>query len=219
MRILLTCLLSIFFFMPLRGQDITESFIDSLYTNDYGKALGLRAVQTINYTLNFVENLDTVVYFRSGEELVYFYEGQRLAVPSYPTTGNETVSIYFNNGHGSFSASIRILETIMKDVKAEVIVQVLINFQSNRAIVKHQVNDLLNGRYRELTLDGKPLIEGYYTQIDSTWQDTVLHINPITYDAENSLVIRDKFAVKVGRWLYYNEQGDTIKIENYPEID
>ncbi|MFK8163143.1 MAG: hypothetical protein AB8H12_11825, partial [Lewinella sp.] len=76
---------------------------------------------------------------------------------------------------------------------------------------------VLTGRYMELTLDKVVTHEGNYQQVDSSYVDTVLTVNPETYEIYDVYVPRKKHPLKIGIWVYRDRSGDTLKVEHYPE--
>ena len=197
-------------------QGLTDEFIDSLL--EQGLYYDFVAVRRINYTLKSMEELDTIAYSRIREKLVYSYNGEVLDDPFDNAAPNEPVRIFYNAVHGSWGVRLHIDRMTKEGKKETIFVESSSTAQSSKSVLKHFVDGVANGRYLEQSLSGTTLVEGYYNQIDSSWQDAISSVDPETYDVKYTFVTRDKFAVKVGRWLYRNEEGDTIRIEEYRNI-
>jgi hypothetical protein len=219
MRMLLILLFLISLAVPLPGQEITDEFIGSLYSHHDQLVYEFTGVRRINYALKCVGGLDTVAYHRKGDELVYSYEGQKLNDPFGRASKDRPVRIWSYNGHGRWSVEMHVIKMMEDGGKEEFVIETVSNQEYDKFTYSYYINDISAGHYLELTPYGETLVDGNYTQIDSIWQDTIPLVNPETYEVSDSLVVRHKFPLKTGRWLYYGEQGDTLRIELYPEID
>lgn len=226
MKTLFTLLLLPLPFLYAIGQEITKDFVDALWEKAPYKGKALQNVQLLNMWLEVIGDIDTVSYVPSGDTLVYTFKNEVINADVSGGRGEQPRITWLTGIHGYQLLGCRYTSPSGEGVgmKEEAIVvrrTACDAMTSNETLTIEHYNDgVLSDRYVTVSRRSlKVLVEGQYSQIDSIWLDTVLHINPVTYDRVDSLVIRSKFPVKAGQWLYYNEQGDTIKIEEYPEID
>lgn len=201
----------------LRGQEVTDEFMDALFQSGNKDWYSLRSVFTINYYLQHAGTYDTIAYRRDGEDVLFSYQGEVIPEISDRKNLEGPVSVYGGiTGHtikrhqGVFRASNGIEKRI--NIRNNYLYKI-----DKEVVIAYYQDDVLIGPYLELTLDNTVTKKGDYQQIDSLYVDTVIAVNPATYEIYDKYVPRKKYPLKVGTWVYRNRSGDTLKVEHYPE--
>ncbi|SEQ46923.1 hypothetical protein [Neolewinella agarilytica] len=215
----------LFLSCSLSAQKITKGFLHSLSERIPHKGKAYQNIQHLNSWLQLAGEPDTIVYQRSGDTIVYTFRGNEINVDANLNGEKRPIVTWHNGVHGHWLLGCRYTSKKEEEIglKEEAIV---VRIRECNARTKNETVTLEN--YRNGVLMGRSvkfsrrslsvLEEGQYRQIDSLWQDTVLHVDPMTYEIVDSLIIRNKYPVKFGEWLYFNEKGDTVKVEShYPK--
>ncbi|WP_020567807.1 hypothetical protein [Neolewinella persica] len=201
----------------LHGQEITDEFLESLFESgneDYWYCL--QSVYSLNYYIIHVANPDTIAYHREEDRIVFSYQGD--TVKGICDRGNTDVRVSVFGG-GSWH-TIRRRQGIFREqsgLEMRINVHSGLHHLDKEVVFAYYLDDVLTGHYMELTLDKVVMKEGAYQQIDSSYVDTVLTVNPDTYEVYDEYVPRKKYPLKIGTWVYRNRSGDTLKVERNPE--
>lgn len=202
----------------LHGQEITDEFVESLF--DSGKQdyrYCLRSVYRLNYYINHVGKPDTIAYRREGNGILFSYRGNQVAGLCDSANTEVPVSV---SGGGSLHSSRYYKGIFRQSNGLEMRINVsrsAFHHLDKEVVFAHYRDDVLTGHYMELTRDKVVTHEGIYQQVDSSYVDTVLIVNPLIYEVYIEFVPRKKYPMKVGTWVYRNRSGDTLKVEHYPE--
>lgn len=226
------CRVIIFLFLiilsgSLPAQEVTKIYLDSLLESshyNYNKVNLFYRVQELNALLKVACEPDTISYRRSADTFLYTLRGDGINVNFNRNRKNKFTVFWSSSGHGP--SVFKGCEIVLSDDVSlwKKIIQVRkINdaeAKQNKFAVEHYSDGVLNGPYVELDkYEYRVYVNGQYTQMDSVWRESAIYIDPMTYEVIDSLIVRNKYPVKSGEWLYFNEEGDTLKVEYYPRID
>ena len=207
---------------PLSAQEITESFLQSLCERVPHKGKAYQNVQYLNSWLQVAGEPDTIAYQRSGDTIVYTFRGSEINVDANRNGEKRPIVTWYTGVHGHWLLGCRYTSKKGEGIglKEEAVVarvtECNANTKNETVTLESYQNDVLMGRSVKFSRRSLSILEeGQYRQIDSVWQDTVLHVDPMTYEMVDSLIIRNKYPIKSGVWLYFNEEGDTLKVESY----
>jgi len=208
----------------LSGQDLTDEFVDSLAAKgDLNEWHYIKEVKAVNHLLKIASAIDTITYLRKGDETECKYKGQIVTNPlsnisrHKPTTTcysdtcrQITVMCYLRIGHENYITveDHRIFETQLNCHPDELEVSM---------VLSHIANEVLDGKWVKFDQLGNPLLIGKYQQVDSIYSDSIAEIDPATYEVIYTPVQRNKYPKKIGIWAHLNTEGDTLRVEHYPE--
>lgn len=200
-------------FAQTNVDDLTTALIDQ---NRSSELLELDAIRSINYYLKLAEALDTIAFKGSGDTISYSYKNKEIDPFFDRKKPNKPVSITVGIGHGRRSYRGVFKKPGGEERRVRIIKDHLYDREKN-LIVAHYRDDVLCGRYVEFAPSNAIIKEGSYYQIDSLYQDTIISINPDTYEVVYSTIQRTKYPIKTGSWAYRNPEGDTLRVEHYPK--
>lgn len=201
----------------VNGQEITDDFVESLLHRGDKDYYCLQSVFKLNYYLQQVGGFDTIAYRRDGKGVRFSYQGEVISEICDRKNLEGPVSIYGGvTGH-----TIKRHQGVFRTSSG---IEMRINIRNsylhkidNEVVIAYYQDDVLIGPYLELTLDNTLTKKGNYQQIDSLYVDTVITVNPATYEIYDEYVPRKKYPLKIGTWVYRNRSVDTLKVEHYPE--
>ncbi|MEM1356587.1 MAG: hypothetical protein AAGF89_00205 [Bacteroidota bacterium] len=206
------------------AQGIDHKFLASLWEVDRRACDCYDGVRKINYYLKKANIPDTLSYSPKGNRISYQYRQEEIKNPCGNDWSQEPVFVSRSNSHTFisyyaklFTNSITKLENHEPPcfIKVEAFISKL--YKTDKIKIANYSNEVLDDRYLELTGTGEVLVQGHYQQIDSTYLEFIPTPDPDTYEVINRVVQRKKYPKKVGDWIYRSPEGDTLRMERYPD--
>lgn len=197
---------------------LTHAFVDSLlYQEDYGNeqirriANNLHLIYQFNRLKQILGHTDTVRIFRDDHSFSALYRDKEFGIDSRFIDEENLIKIWGLIGH---TVDFLFSETFKEKGISQCIKVRMRELDSEDSFIKieNYTNDIISGSYKELKLNGNPIVTGNYTLVDSIYQDTIITVDYQTYEEHIEIIERQQIGIKCGEWVYYDKDGE-MKIE------
>ncbi len=188
---------------------LTKLYADSVKRYNWERGYELQAIVAYNKAVKAVGYVDTISLMRDVGLYQYWFHGVPMETFGVGRSNSVyPVSIHFG---GVVMAEVRrteedSFEIFMHEEKPN---------EDPKIGLKNYKSGILYGRQWDQTLSGKILFTGGYAAIDSIYNDTLLVLDPDTYEDVKQIIPRTKFPVKCGSWKYYELNGNLLQEEKY----
>ncbi|HRX29319.1 MAG TPA: hypothetical protein P5235_08015 [Saprospiraceae bacterium] len=198
--------------------ELTNELVDSLvYQEDCGNELKMRIANNLHliHQFNGIKQIlgqtDIIRVFKVNNSYLAYYRDKELEITKTYIDEEKLIKIWGSKAH---TVNFIFSETFNGNGTSQRIILSSSKLNSDKSSIKveNYINGVISGSYKELKLNGEPIVIGNFTQIDSIYHDTIITYDYETYEEQFKVIKRLQIGIKCGEWMHYNNDGQ-IKIE------